>query len=32
MPAKIDMTGKVCGKLTVLSEAPKRGSKIYWKC
>ena len=29
---KIDRTGHVYGRVTVLSEAPRRGGKIAWNC
>jgi len=32
MGQKIDLTGKKFGRLTVLSEAPKRGKRLYWIC
>ncbi len=34
MPKKIDLTGKVFGRLTVLNEDTKRDSSgnVYWKC
>lgn len=32
MGRKVDLTGKKFGRLTVLSEALKRGKRLYWTC
>lgn len=32
MPNKLDLTGQKFGKLTVISEAPKRGKHCHWNC
>lgn len=29
---KVDLTSKIFGRLTVIAEAPKRGTKIKWLC
>lgn len=32
MGAFIDMTGRVCGRLTVIGPYERRGNRTYWKC
>lgn len=32
MGARIDLTGKVFGRLTVLAPGSKKNGKLYWKC